>query len=123
MTTDTTELDRLIEVTPQYNALMEFLEEFLPGEQISLYQFRTGLTDMRPCSGPRGRLMDLCPNKQDPARDCPKCLNTGVYEIEVDDRDLPYSGAKQDLVYKFLGIDPKKVESQRRAILSSLGGG
>jgi hypothetical protein len=118
---DTSELDRLNEQTAQYNALMEFLEEFLPGEKISLDQFQTGVTDLRPCSGPKGGWLDDCPNKEDPSQDCPKCLNTGVYEIEVDDRDLPYIGSKQDLDSKFLGIDGKKVEEQRRAVLASLG--
>lgn len=118
---DVSELDRLNEQTDAYNALMEFLEEFLPGEQISLYQWTTGVTDLKPCFGPGRGIFDDCPNKQDPAVDCPKCLNTGVYEIDVDDRDLPYTGSKQDLVYKFLNIDPKKVEEQRRAILASLG--
>lgn len=120
---DTSELDRLTKHTEQYNAVMEFLEEFLPGEQISLYQHQTGLTDMKVCFGPYpNKLLADCPNKKDPSEDCPKCLNTGFYEVEVEDRDLPYIGNKQDLVYQFLGIDPAKVEEQRRAVLASLGG-
>lgn len=119
---DTNELDRLNVQSDQYNALMEFLQEFLPSEEILLHQWQTGLTDLRPCDGPRGGLMGLCPNQQDSSVDCPKCLNAGVYEIEIKDRYLPYSGNTQDLVYKFLGIDPKKVEQQRRAVLESLRG-
>lgn len=109
------ELDRLSAQTEQYNALMEFLDEFLPSEKISLYQWSTGLTDLRPCSGPRGGLMDLCPGP-----DCPQCHGEGVYEIAVEDRDLPFSGSRQDLVYKFLGLDPKKIEAERRALLESI---
>lgn len=118
---DTSELDRLNRQSEAYNAIMEFVEEFLPSENISLYQYATGLTDQRVCNGPRGGFMDLCPHDQDPSRDCSKCLNTGLYEIEIENRDLPYSASKQDLVYKFLGIDPQKVEKQRRAVLASLG--
>lgn len=112
--------DKLLAQKDQYNALMEFVEEFLPGEEISLYQYRTGLTDQRPCSGPRGGLMDLCPNKQDAQRDCPVCLNTGLIEVKIEDRDLPYTGSKQGLVYKFLGIDGQALERERRALLESL---
>lgn len=118
---ETPTLDRLNKSKDQYNALMEFLEEFLPGEQISLYQYRTGLTDSRPCSGSSGSWLDFCRWKED-GDDCAACNNTGLIEIEIEDRDLPYSGSKQDLVYKFLGIDPKEVEKERRAILAALAG-
>lgn len=114
---ETPNLDILNQRHTEHVALMEFLEEFLPQEKISLYQWATGLTDQRPCSGPRGGLMDLCPHQQDPTVDCPKCNNTGVYEIQIEDRDLPYTGTIQELVYRFLGVDYQEVEKERRAIL------
>lgn len=116
---DTSELDRLNKVTDQYNAVMEFLEEFLPGERITLYQHQTGLTDQRVCVGSQSKFLDYCRWRED-GEDCSHCDNTGFYTIEVEDRDLPYIGNKQDLVYQYLGIDPKKVEQQRRAILANL---
>lgn len=116
---DTSELDRLSAATEQYNALMEFLEEFMPAERLSLYQHRTGLTDQRVCKGPRGHLLDYCPWTEK-GIDCSKCHNTGFYEITVDDADLPYTGSRQDLVYKYLGLDPNTIERQRRAVLAAL---
>lgn len=120
MTTDLNELklpelDRLSEATPQYNAIMEFLEEFLPGEDMVLHKMSSGLTDLRVCYGPRGGMMDDCPGPS-----CPKCGGEGVIEISIEDRYVPYSASKQDLVYRFLGIDGAKVEAERRTLLDAI---
>lgn len=117
--TDTSELDRLSAQSAEYNALMEFLEEFLPSEQMVLYQHRTGLTDQRVCGGETGRLMDYCRWVSD-EEPCSRCKSTGLIEVALENRDLMYVGNKQDLVYKFLGLDPQKIEEQRRALLASL---
>lgn len=111
---ETPELDRLNKVADEIRVLAEFVEEFLPQQQIRLHQWMTELTDQRVCYG-KGGLFSECQGD-----DCSVCGGTGFYEIEIADRYLPYGGNIQDLIYKFFDLDPSKIESERRALLEAI---
>ncbi len=107
----------------QWGTLNEFLE-FIGSKGIQLqvwaehdYDEKCTGTLMEDCAD--GKLVGM--NTGNPTSvDCRFCGGTGRKTVHTAGWESPPT-SQQNLIYEFLDVDPKALEAERRAMLSSLG--